>query len=186
MFGGAAAAVVLLAASPAFACLTQKGNLTLTPSGGSSFTVKGDSSSEMAWCPNPTSAPSIAKGGQVRVQVASATCNSTTTHLGNGTSGNTTYKIRLNSSTTSPQWVLSGGTWTFQSGTGCFASNPPPTGTIDLDTTYSVSSTGTGDETVTIPNDATVNVSDTNEAAGLCVGGSSLGSQGIFGPLRIT
>ena len=139
----------------------------------------------MAWCAWPTSAPSIAKGGSVRVQVASADCNGLTAHLGNGSS-NTTYTIRLNSSTTKPQWKLVSGSWQFQSGTGCWASNPPPQGTIDIDTSYTVSGTGAGDETVTIPNNSTVNVSDANEAAGLCVGGSSLGSQGIFGPLIIT
>lgn len=183
MFLGSVATVVLLAASPAFACLTQKGQLTLTPSGGSAFTVKGDSTASMTWCSWPTSVPSIAKGGQVRVQVASATCGSTTSHLGVG-GGNTTYTIRLNSSTGSPQWKKVGTQWQFQSGTGCWASDPPPAGTITIDSTYTVGSTGSGDETITIPNDSTVNVSDTDEAAGLCVG--NVNSSGIFGPLRIT
>lgn len=183
VFLGAAAAVVLLAASPAFACLTQKGQLTLTPSGGSSYTVTGDAyNGDMKWCSWPTSAPSIAKGGSVRVQVASGSCPfASSSQLSNGT-----YTIRLNSNTTSPQWKLVSGSWQFQSGTGCWASTPPPSGTIDLDTSYSVSS-GSGDETVTIPNNSTVNVSDVGppaEAAGLCVG--NLNSSGIFGPLKIT
>ena len=171
---GSVGAVVLLSASTAFACLNQKGSITLTPSGGTAGTTVTGTGSGMNWCAWPATAASVAAGGSVTVAVASGACSgASSTKLSQGT-----YEVRLNSDTGSPSWRFVSNAWQFQSNTGCWkvqdAGSP-------LDTTYSVSSTGSGSESVTIPSGSSV--SDPNEAAGLCVGN---GTDGIFAPLKIT
>lgn len=173
----------------AYACLPFKGSLVVDPqgTGTTGSTVIGDGTANShGYCTNPEGRPSTAgtaaESEQIRVTVAAATCAGTSYKLAADT-----YEIRLNNnsgSTTAP-FLYDTGTsrWVFQSGKGCFfGGGSGPTGTVSLDTTYSVDSAGDGDETVSFPELSTTN--GTNDASGLCVGKS--GGSGIFAPLRIT
>ena len=168
---GTAGAAIVLTASAAFACLTTKGSLTI--SGATTGATVIGKNTQMGFCSNPTSAASQARGSNITVTVAKATCG-TTTQL----PAKNTYQVRLNSSTSNPQWLWNGSAWVFQTGTGCWAGGVTYQ---TLTTSYSVNSNGDGSASLTVPSDA--NVSEPNEAAGVCVGD---GTNGIFAPLRIT
>ena len=174
MFAAVATAAFLASGSVAFACLTQKGQLVIDPvSGTTGSTVVGDGSGDMRWCSWPATASTASQSEVVNVAVAPATCKLTSYQL-----AGSSYEVRLNDSTTSPSWSYdtTTSTWKFNANTGCFlaSTNSHKLGSFTV-------TNGSGNRDVTIP--STAKDSGTNSAAGLCVGN---GTDGIFGPLKIT
>lgn len=180
--------VFVFTAVAAFACVPFKGTLTVTGvGGGNSVTVVGDGGTggSHKYCdPNePTSAVTAGDNDVITVAVAQSTeCVS---KLGQST----TEKVILNNATTdaASPYSWDGSKWVFRTGTGCFTS-PAPAGNITLDTAFTVSSTGSGSGTYTLP--ATLNrvdpTSPTSYASALCVGHGGSGGEGIFAPVRVT
>lgn len=177
----AALAVVLLG-STAFACVTFKGDLTVTSSSGTSGNTVSGNEGSMTYCTggNPVTAGTAGKLDSLRVQVAAATrCTSSTNHLNSG--NNTVYLNNAKTDSAVP-FRYDGSKWVFQNGTGCFK-NPP--GNILLTGSYSVSGgpNYTGDQTFLLTAYTLNRVDPANMASALCVGAGGLG---IFAPVRIT
>lgn len=165
---------VLTLASTAFACVTFRGDLTVTGTT-SGNKVTGDEGS-MTYCVAPTSAGTSSYNNAITVTVAVATsCVSSTNKLNAGTNN---VKINNASTDAAVPFTYDGTKWNFVSGTGCFAS-PTPAGVISLGTISVTAGVGTG--TFTLPH--MNRIDPTNKASALCVGA---GGVGIFAPLRIT
>lgn len=169
---GIVVAAVLISSSAAFACLTQKGSLIIDPTSGLTGSTVVGTGVDHGWCTWPATASTAAQSEVVNVAVAPAACGGTTYQLADRSD----YEVRINTSTSSPSWAYSGGSWQFQANTGCFFASSTTIGT-----NFTVTS-GSGNMNVTIPSGAAD--SDNNEAAGICVGKS--GVAGIFAPLEIT
>jgi len=184
VFFGVAAAAVIGTSSVAFACLTFKGQITLTGgTGGAGDTVKG-ANAPMANCYGPTKAAATSRTagvGTVQVVVA-ATAACSTTQLPQGSN----YTVALqDDNQTSPLRVAwqrtgAGAAWQFTANNGCWGPNKPAT--RSLSTTFSVDATGAGSGTYTMPSG--VPVINGNNAGGICVGNPVAGN-GAFAPLQL-
>lgn len=203
VFTFAVAAAVLATASAAFACVKFKGDMRVTVPGapstalgiGTGSLVTGDGSAALhSYCPNPTLsrsevgvageplwAPDVSKTGSVKVEVWPATaCVAAGNKLPLGTAN---------------VWMFNGASykgsdglgWNFVTGTGCFlqSSTSHQLGTI------SVSSTGTGNGTFSLSGvlnslgqPVKANALPT-EASSICVGSTSVTSDGIFAPVQV-
>lgn len=189
----AAAAMVLVVASTAYACVIQKGDATVTGTVRTSNLMTGDgvSNGPPAYCAGrgPVTSAAGPASSAISASFAAATaCNSGGTNfLSNGT-----YDVRLRN-TTAGYTGADGTGWTQTAGSGCFApANVGGANNFLLGTMSITSGNGTASFSGTVPSGATTTNSAT-DASIFCVGKQGTGgaaptinSDGFLAPFRVS
>ncbi len=182
VFVAAVLAGVLGFSSVAFACITQKGKLTVTGATAGD-TVIGNGT-DMGWCQKATNAARQTPGNDVTYTIrpgASGDCS--TSSLADGTG----YEVRVYHPTESEGYAYikdsTTGLWEFQDGTGCYKTSPAR-GTRQ-GSTFSITN-GAADVTRTLDVGGLTHENGTNNAALVCVAkATNPTAGGIFSPLRV-
>ncbi|MGQ0744969.1 MAG: hypothetical protein ACT4OS_11675 [Acidimicrobiales bacterium] len=170
--------VFLVVAGVAYACVPFRGKASTTVSqgtGGGTFSNSGVHEGEGGsdfhkYCATGTDVTPDGAATAGAGNVLTVTVSAGTTCLDDLGTGTRTVYINNASSDSASPFSLSGTSWSFVTGKGCWAS-PTPAGRISLGTMAVTSGSGTG--TYTLPN---LNRVDTaSRASGLCVGTSDAG-----------
>ncbi|MCA1707590.1 MAG: hypothetical protein LC808_31695, partial [Actinobacteria bacterium] len=154
LFGFTVGAVSVILGSTAYACITYRGDLTITGGSATSNLMTG-ANSGMSYCSgrNPTTPAAGKANTSVSIAVAPATaCNTG----GTNKLQDVLHDVRLRNG---KYWTYSS-SWTMISGTGCWASSPASGTLLGTFTPSSGSFSGGG---FTIPVGSTANA--TNEAS---------------------
>ena len=181
-----AAAAVLVGVSTAYACVTNKGDATVTGTVRPSnlMTAASDPFGHATYCTgrNPTVAAAGPAGSALSARFAPATlCNTKGTNkLSDGL-----YTVRLrNTSTTNPAWTGTDGTgWTWQENSGCFRTANLTDPRNFILGTMAVTG-GSGNFTGAVPTSALEN--GPKDASVLCVGGNGASGDGFLAPFRVS
>lgn len=195
-FGGLAIAGVLGMTSTAYACVVFKGKLTVattltTRADGNQVVGDNGGTSTTAfhgYCAGyaPTTPAAAAVGEQITVTVAGSTqagdpCTASNNKLDPDVFGGLDNKVFLGQATDAQgkPWNNISGVWTFNDGTGCWAS----TGSRVTQSDIAVSSTGAGTATFNLSGATYAN--GTSDASHMCVGPVMGNGKGIIAPLQV-
>lgn len=187
----AVAAVALMAAATAYACVVHKGSATVTGTRGNTGTMVGLGSGH-GFCTggDPATAAAGPAGSSVTFAYAPASCGGTSYQLSAGN-----YDVRLrNVNGSSSAWSGSDSLgWTQVASSGCFAHPLTDANNYHL-ADMTVDSTGSGTKSVTLPSSGLV-TNGLTDASIFCVGKYGAGtppaaptgsSDGFLAPFRVT
>ncbi|HVE46581.1 MAG TPA: hypothetical protein VNA57_07540 [Acidimicrobiales bacterium] len=196
--GVAIAGAAIATAGPAFACVTFKGQITVTGPEARAHTVRGDGTSH-GYCPlgHPQDGGPIVLGGvpgqTIRVDIAPAVCSTGTSRLGSTTSV-TNWQVAL---VNGPAYTAGGYTSSAQSFPvnkwGCWSTTPGYSPSQKYTgfpgSAFAIDTLGFGSTTITVPSLPIRNsVLNPSDASVLCVGPAvnpQFASDGIFAPFTV-
>lgn len=181
--GFAAAAVMLVLASTAYACVLAKGTATVTGSVRASNTMTGSGTSH-AYCTG--GGPTTSAAGPASSTVSASFAASTTGCVYQLSQG--TYDVKLRNTPAAPATPngykgSDGSSWTLGASMGCFSGATGGTMYTLSPPTMTVNASGTGSGSWTVPSGATSN--GTTDASVFCVKNQA-NSDGFLAPFRVS